>query len=166
VLKITAFKNGFIPSTVSEAVYSILDSARHGMRYELFDGAWTALPDFQKLKPIKTGTAWSFDPLRVRVKEDGYGIVFSGKLNIPKDGDYVFYLRSDDGSRFSINGKPVVVNDGLHGPVEVAGKTTLKAGLHPFRVDFFEATGGEALELAVEGSGIPKQPLPPHWLFK
>jgi alpha-L-fucosidase len=166
-LKARAFKKGFAASATSEVTFSVLDSARNGMAYTLYEGDWTALPDFRRLKPVKSGNGiCSFDPMRIRTRENGYGVVFRGTLEIPADGDYTFFLKSDDGSRLSIDGRQVVVSDGIHAPIEAHGAVRLRAGRHPFSVDYFEAGGGESCDVWVEGPGTAKQPLPPHWIVK
>ena len=167
LLKARAFKRGLAPSALCEATFSILDSARNGMTYALYEGDWKALPDFRRLKPVRSGKGlWSFDPLRIRVRDDGYGVVFHGGLEIPADGEYVFILRSDDGSRLSIDGRQVVISDGIHAPIEARGAVRLKAGRHPFKVDYFEAGGGESCDVWVEGPGMEMRPLPPEWIVK
>jgi hypothetical protein len=166
-LKARAFKKGFAASAMSEASFSVLDSTRNGMTVALYEGDWKALPDFRRLKPVRAGRGlWSFDPLRIRVRDDGYGIVFRGALEIPTDGEYSFFLRSDDGSRLSIDGRQIVLNDGIHAAIERRGAVRLRAGRHPFTVDYFEAGGGESCDVWVEGPGIAKQALPPHWIVK
>jgi len=160
-----AFKNGMAPSTTAETSFSILDSARNGMTYALYEGEWSRLPDFRKLKPVRTGKAWFFDPSKFRPGGDHFGILFKGRIDIPEHGKYTFFIKSDDGSMLRIDRKPVAANDGLHGPVEAQGGTVLTKGLHAFELEFFEATGGEALEVFVESAGMEKQPLPPHWLI-
>jgi hypothetical protein len=42
----------------------------------------------------------------------------------------------------------------------------LKAGRHPFTVEYFEAGGGESCDVQVEGPGIPRQALPLEWIVK
>jgi hypothetical protein len=166
-LKARAFKNGFAASAMSEAAFSVLDSTRNGMTYALYEGDWKSLPDFRRLKPVRAGKGlWSFDPLRIRVRDDGYGVVFRGALEIPADGGYTFFLRSDDGSRLSIDGRQVALNDGIHAAIERQGNVHIKTGRHPFAVDYFEAGGGESCDVWVEGPGIAKQALPPHWIVK
>ncbi|MEQ1852603.1 MAG: plastocyanin/azurin family copper-binding protein, partial [Chthoniobacteraceae bacterium] len=85
------------------------------LKFQLFLGNWKMLPDFSKLKAHREGDVK--DNL-VQIKVDDYknefGLVFTGKLDAPKDGQYFFQLASDDGGRISIDGKPVVENDGIH----------------------------------------------------
>lgn len=93
-----------------------------------------------------------------------FGMTFHGMINVPKDGVYTFYTRSDDGSSLTIHNQLVVDNDGPHGPQEVQGQIALKAGFHPIEVKYFEAGGGETLSVMIEGPGIEKQEVPASML--
>jgi cytochrome c len=76
---------------------------------------------------------------------DNFGIVAEGYLNIPKDNNYVFRLISDDGSVLTIDDKVIVDHDGLHGDEPKDGEVALKAGYHPFKIEYFEAGGGNMI---------------------
>ena len=66
-------------------------------------------------------------------------------IHIPDD--YTFYLRSNDGSKLFVNGVLLVNNDGCHDTmVEVSAVTDLSAGLHGFRVEFFQRSGPAGLQ--------------------
>ena len=77
-----------------------------GLDYKCFQGAWTYLPDFAKLHPVKTGVATNFD-LEVRTRKENVGLEFTGFIKIPRDGLYTFHLASDDGARLMI-GEPLL----------------------------------------------------------
>lgn len=79
-------------------------------------------------------------------------------LVIATEGDYVFRMNSDDGSRLFIDGTEVINNDGLHnafgsGPEEsqtVGQKDAtvrMKAGDHPLALNYFQ---GPKFRLALE----------------
>lgn len=78
---------------------------------------------------------------------DNFGIIAEGYLKIPKDNTYTFRTISDDGSVLYIGETKVVDNDGLHGDEPKDGDVTLKAGLHPFRLEYFESGGGNMVSL-------------------
>jgi len=90
----------------------------NGLDYRCYEGWWTELPDFSRLKPVKTGTIDNFD-LGMRTRDEGVGLQFSGFFDVPRDGIYKFHLSSDDGSRLSV-GEPNV-------QVEVIGQSQLPA---------------------------------------
>lgn len=126
------------------------------LQFRYYEGNWQKLPDFSQLKPKASGKAVNFD---VNVgRENQFAIRFTGLLQLPKNGDYTFHLRSDDGSRLLINQQEVVKVDGIH-PVQF-GKTKVRlaAGTHDLVVEFFEQGGGQELRLELEGPGIKRQP--------
>jgi len=118
-----------------------------GLDYRYFEGAWINLPDFSKLEVNKTGTVENFG-LQVQDQRDNFGIVFSGYLEIAEKGEYIFATRSDDGTRFTLAGKELVLNDGIHDMISVASQPVLLSpGFYQLDVEFFEAGGGEGLEI-------------------
>ncbi|MBC7271004.1 MAG: hypothetical protein H5T76_20205, partial [Streptomyces sp.] len=68
-------------------------------------------------------------------------------LTVPQDGTYAFRLISDDGSRLTIGEREVIDHDGLHGAEPKDGSVELGAGLHPLRIEHFEAGGGQQITL-------------------
>ena len=136
-----------------------------GLNFATYLGKWSQLPDFDKLKPAKTGRT---DRVTLKVQEGGgdhFGVRFTGFVKIPADGLYSFYTSSDDGSRMTIAGRKIVDNDGLHATRQAAGLMRLPAGLHPITISFFEATGDETLKVFVEGGKTGKREIPADWFF-
>ena len=126
--------------------------------YQYYEGSWSQLPDFDSLTPVATGTLSEFS-LEPSQRNDNYGFRYTTTITVPSTDDYTFYTVSDDGSRLLVNGVEVVDNDGLHGAIEESGTVTLSAGQHTVVVEFFEATGGETLQVLWESSTLPKQNL-------
>ncbi len=75
------------------------------------------------------------------------GRIFNGDIIAPKTEIYRFRLTSDDGSALYIDGQLVVNNDGLHSSTAVDGTVGLMAGIHRFKLVYFNATGDAALDL-------------------
>ena len=69
--------------------------------------------------------------------KEQFGVVFTGKLNAPKAGEYVFEIASDDGARIKIGDKIAIEHDGLHGAQLRKGKIELTKGEHEIRVEYF-----------------------------
>ena len=139
-------------------------TAKNGLRYRYYEGSWGLLPNFGSLPIIKQGTVPNVT-LGVRQRDDRFGLVFTGKIQINTSGTYTFYTTSDNGSKLFINGKEVVDNDGKHPPQERSGKLSLSKGYHTIEVQFFELTVGEMLEMRYAGPGISKQKIPNGVLF-
>jgi alpha-N-arabinofuranosidase len=141
-----------------------LNNPKPGINFQYFEGSWVMLPDFDKLVPKANGTVESFV---IPEKNSGtnFGVKYNGYIKLPKDGIYTFYLNSDDGSVLLIDDKPIINNDGLHAPVENSGISVVKAGYHKIEVSFFQQGGGLALDVSIEGGGLPKQIIPNKILF-
>ncbi|MGZ5438968.1 MAG: PA14 domain-containing protein, partial [Candidatus Aminicenantales bacterium] len=92
--------------------------------------------------------------------KDKFALRFRGYIRAPRTGVYVFYLGSDDGSRLSVAGKEIIVNDGTHGMAEERAEIALEAGWHPIEVDYFQVDGDMGLTLSWRGPGFPKSPVP------
>jgi len=134
-----------------------------GIRYHYYEGEWDSLPDFDSLTPLKWGEMpyFSFEP---RNDQERFAFVYTGYILVPKRNLYTFSTASDDGSRLYIGKKLVVDNDGLHGLRQAEGSIGLLPGFHPIRVEYFEKTGSDELEVYVKTPDLPKQPLPEEWL--
>jgi hypothetical protein len=130
-----------------------------GLRYEVVEGDFKTLPDFDAVTPARTGVAQGFD-LSGRTREQQFAVRFRGYLRAPADGVYRFFVRSDDGSRMWVGDRLVVDNDGLHSPHEESGFVALAAGLHPITVAMFEQAGGFELEVSWSGPGFSRQRVP------
>jgi azurin len=131
------------------------------LKFAMYLGDWKMLPEFSKLRPEREGDVGG---KLIEIKLDDYknqfGLVFSGKLNAPKEAEYIFNLTSDDGSRLYVDGRKVVEFDGIHPATQIKeGKVKLKAGDHEVRVEYFQATGGAELYVGWSGPNFSMTPL-------
>lgn len=132
-----------------------------GLRYRFYRDTWEKLPDFDNLKfeadgEIKHG----FFDISVRSRDDAFGIVFDGKLHVPREGLYTFYLDADDGARLTVDGAVVVKLDGanlLGQPREA--QVTLKAGDPVIRLDYFQRNASLGLVVDWSGPDFARRPL-------
>ena len=113
-----------------------------GDKSKLADINWKAKPDFTFVLPTIDAEGDDFGPL-----QDHFGILAEGYIKIPSGANFVFRLMSDDGSRLLIDGKEVINHDGLHGADAKDGEVALAEGYHPFRLEYFENGGGQAIIL-------------------
>ena len=67
-----------------------------GLKVESYEGNWEQVPDYDLLKPTKTGVVGNFD-LNFRTQSEFVGLRFRGFLDAPADGSYKFTTRSADG---------------------------------------------------------------------
>jgi len=128
------------------------------LTFQYYEGHFDNVPDFSDSKPKARGKAAGFD-LRLAPRKNNFGMRFEGFLQVRKEGEYTFFLGSDDGSRLTIDGKRIVLNDGHHPYTVKTGKIKLSPGAHPLAVDYMQAGGEWKLTVEYKGPGIPKQPV-------
>ena len=113
------------------------------------------------LRPDLSGTTTGLD-VEFAPREENYGLVFSGFLEVPAGGLYTFTLSSDDGSQLWIGDHLIVDNDGFHNAeAPKRGDAALKPGKHPFRVLYFQGREDRNLDLFWEAPGLKKTSIPP-----
>lgn len=142
-----------------------VSSASPGIKFSVYEGEWSSLPDFNALKPTASGLINSVD-ISSKQGSDNYGFVFEGLIRIPVDGIYNFYISSDDGSKLFIDDKTAIDNDGLHGIAEKNSEVPLAKGYHKIKILFFERSGGDDLQVQWKGPGFQKTAIPPSVLFR
>ena len=141
-----------------------IDHPKPQLKYAYYQGVFMNLPDFADMQILREGLVGQF----VMPPDHGgsdFAVKYSGYIKIPVDGFYNFYANSDDGARIYINDKLVVNNDGRHAPIEVKGFAVLNAGFHKIEAEFFQAGGGLAFDISIEGPGLEKQIIPAGMLF-
>ena len=111
-----------------------------GLLYRYYEGAWSVLPDFSALTPVRSGVTTGFTPAP-RERESNFALTFDGNIRIPASGNWTFHATSDEGSQIWIDGRLVVNHDGLHTASEKSGTISLPAGVHRIAVAYFQAAG-------------------------
>ena len=96
-------------------------------------------------------------PMKMSMKN---GVVYSGFIKVPKDGKYIFYVDSDDGSTLSIDGIMIVNNDGSHRRRERSGVIVLAKGYHEIIVKHFQVGGKPKLSVKWKVPGVSKIEIP------
>ncbi len=125
------------------------------LEYAYFEGNWDKLPDFASLTPSSYGVSASFD---VNVgRDNSFGIVFKGRFRVEQEGNYIFHLGSDDGSRLKVDGHEVVTVDGVHPFSADKGKIALQPGIHELEVQYFEGGGEQELKVEIQGKGLDRR---------
>ncbi|HMC10210.1 MAG TPA: PA14 domain-containing protein, partial [Pirellulaceae bacterium] len=129
-----------------------------GLQYAYYEGEWEKLPMFDKLVPAAVGDAENFD-LSLARRADNFALRFEGTINLPIEGDYLFLIGSDDGSRMLIDDKVIVATDGVHPFEQKRKKIKMTAGLHSLVVEYFQQEGEKSLQVDFEAPGGQQQPL-------
>jgi signal transduction histidine kinase len=159
---------------------TVTNSLVNGLDYECFEVADNTLPDFSLLPAITKGVAKNFF-IGALPHPEHIGVEFSGLIEVPQDGLYTFYIRSDDGSRLFIDAPSLQVQGigqaGLPVPQAVALGQVLKDDCEWIKVSgtvtfASEAAGGLELELrsstgaihmeVVDNSGLRAADLAEH----
>lgn len=145
---ITTAKGKFELSKVWTATQNVKNIKSGGLRYSYYEGKWGVLPDFNKLKPVITGIADSSFDLQHLPAKSNFGCVFEGYIKIDAEGYYLYALSSSDGSKFYINGKEIINNDGQHGSDFYKSYVVpLQKGFYPVRFEYFHSEDNPHLEL-------------------
>ncbi len=133
-----------------------------GLKYSYYEGSWERLPDFRKLKPVKTGVADSAFDISELPRKTNFGCLFEGYFEIVKDGYYLFALVSNDGSKLFLADKLIIDNDGVHSTESIKSFVLpLERGFYPVRLEYFQKDGSSVLRLFYLGgetenaSGFP-----------
>ncbi len=87
---------------------------------------------------------------------------WTGRIEAPRDGEYTFYAKGDNGFRFFLDGKPVIDHWVPDQDVEHQSEpVTLDAGeKHDLRFEMFQDSGGSNMSLSWSGPGIEKTAVP------
>ena len=138
-----------------------------GIQVEYFEEhvSSASLDAFSKLKHKSKHKLNEFTLNVAGRRDENFALKFFAVLDVPRDGKYTFYTTSDDGSFLYLDGKPVVDNDGAHGPATKSGTVDLHAGDHPIVVTFFQEGGGMELKVEWEGPNIKRQQIPTSSLY-
>lgn len=136
-----------------------------GVNYQYFEGNCQKVADIDRLSPLKQGVIPQ-PTIADAAVADHFAYIFSGYIRVPESGVYGFQTLSDDGSVLYIGNELVVNNDGGHSAIASMGNIALEAGIHPFRILYFEDYEGEEFSWAWQlPSGIDYQPIPAEALF-
>ena len=130
-------------------------------------GKWNDLPDFSKL--TSENVEEEHDGLisldQATVKTDHFGLVWEAEFEAHKDGEYQFYFDADDGGRVVLDGKTLVEIRKLgpmNGSRSKVPKIRLTKGLHPIRIEYYEFTQNQGVQLGWKGPDVKEW----KWLSK
>jgi arylsulfatase A-like enzyme len=148
------YDNEYVPGATASSVTT-------GLNYRAFEGNYPWVPDFANLTSVAQGVATGID-LAVRTRDYNIGLLFTGYINVPDDGNYTFYLTADTRAFLRLHDASVIDADfGYTGGTERSGTIKLAAGRHPIRLSYARGSGGTpALTLKWSGPGIAKQSIP------
>jgi hypothetical protein len=141
-----------------------ITQVKPGLKYDYFEKFFVTTEDLDSVDPVSSGLTKNFNT-EERKRETYFGFRYSGYIKVPEDGIYTFYLKSNDGSRLSVDGEELIENDANHAAVEEPGTVALKSGFHSILVRYMQCGGGKALVVSWSGPGLNKQEIPASVLF-
>ncbi|MFD0892534.1 sulfatase-like hydrolase/transferase [Luteolibacter ambystomatis] len=130
-----------------------------GVVWKAYEGEFPWLPKFDTMSLSKSGVS-PRPAVSDLSREENAGMLWSGFIQVPADGEYTFFCKADAGVSLRLHDAMVI--DGGFGSkaVEQEGKVLLKAGLHAFRLYYAHRSGTPALGFEWSGPGIGRQPVP------
>lgn len=138
--------------------YGLDTLALQNITYKVYAGKYDYIPDFDTMSPVSSGNADFFN-LEVADKQEGFAIVFNGKLDVPVEGNYLFETQIDDGGDLVIDSQLVVHNEGEPGWGAERGLVRLTQGIHDIEMTFYQEVWSARLLVFYEGPGISRRPL-------
>lgn len=153
----------------------LIDVTNKGLVAYYYDlpnpGGYTAMPDPEPLTCfiVRKDAQVNFEnanTFNLPFPAETFAVEWFGAIIVEREGDYVFTCRSDDGIKVWIDGNLALIDDNLHYQREKSSeKIHLTAGVHTFRMQFFENNVHEVSVLywqAVDEQGefLPKQIIP------
>ncbi len=131
-----------------------------GVKFQLYDGQFPFVPDYEKLTPVKQGIIERVDLSLVDVTgKRSYSIVYSGYIEFPEAGLVRIGLASDDGSKLFLNDQLTIDNDFGHGLQMLTRWVRVPRGLVPFRLEYMEVGGERGLILVAAQDIEGKKPI-------
>ena len=124
-----------------------------GLEYRCYEGHWDRVPDFQRLPVVQRGTAANFD-LRVRTRDEEVGLQFIGYVEVPRDGLYTFWTKSDDGSRLFVGESSLRLNVLGSGPLPVPRRLVPGQALREGEEDQWTEVEGTVTSVRADPSGV------------
>ena len=129
-----------------------------GLKLKYYEGSFGRCSDLSAATPKTVGSSDGI-PDQLPQRDNNYGLILTGLIEIPTNGTYTFWTTSDDGTTLQVGDRVVVENDGTHAPRERSGTIELKQGLQAFELRFFQGGGGAELKVAWGGPGFSRKPL-------
>lgn len=106
-----------------------------GISWKAFEGEFNYVPDLSLLAAIKSGTKKDFSKNFMSKKWKG-ALLIEGFINVPKDGEYTFYMTADAGAILKVHNCTLIDEDfGYQKGTEKSATMLLKAGLHPIKIN-------------------------------
>lgn len=91
------------------------------------------------------------------ISRDNFSVRWSGKVNVPTNGNYTFFGTTDDGMRLFVDGQKVIDRWQDQAATEAKATVNLGAGQHTIRMEYFDRTWNAAAKLEWAGPNLSRQ---------
>lgn len=141
-------------------------SAKPGIQWAYFEGSYPWVPDFAAQKSLSSGVAATIDEKVTSLKPDS-GLLLTGFLHVPSDGEYTIELSTDTGAVLRLHNATLIDADfGYQTSTVKTATVRLQAGLHPIALNYRHGRlAPAALSLKWSGPGFTTQSLSAEVLF-
>ncbi len=123
-----------------------------------YQGKWPSgpvLPDFTTLTPVSESVEAGVVMPQGHAK-DYFALVYTGYIDVPKDGIYTFYTEANDGANLLVAGR-LVVDNTVPG---ATGSVGLYAGRHPIELQYWQKKHDRKLQVFWSGPGFERVEVP------
>ena len=165
LIKTISKEKGKSISYVKNSFVDIYNPELNGWDYWYYEKSLRQLPDYTTMTAVDSGRISKIDLKKLKKRKNFWAFSFESFLDIPSEGEYSFYLASDDGVRLLINNQEVVSNDGIHYKTQRKGSIRLTKGRHFIRMEHFNSWSYNGLELMISGPDVPRQRVPVSRLY-
>jgi len=142
-------------------LYSQSDSLSLGeLSYRIYDYDGDRTPvNFDELELLEEGTTDSFNVAAISPKSDHYATEFTGELNVPVSGDYLFQTRMNNGGNLYLDDELIIENTGEFDEQLLGRIIHLDEGQYQLTLTHFQIMWGTYAMLAYEGPGMERRTL-------
>ncbi|MBD2752274.1 PA14 domain-containing protein [Spirosoma validum] len=140
----------------------------HGLRAEYFNNTTLNAPIVLTRTDANVDFDWGYgSPASGTISVDNFSIRWTGQVEAPVTGSYVFSTNTDDGVRLWVNGIQLVNDWNGHAPTTNNGTSlNLTAGQrYDIRMEYFEGEGGAVARLLWSYPGQGQQVVPKERLY-
>ena len=161
-IRFAALKPGILPSLPVSVQVNKLEFENYknregigrfikGLNYNYYHAQVMEVDDLDRLTPLETGIIPNFK-IDHRKREDYFGYIYSGFLDVPQDGIYTFSIKVNDQCILYLDGKPFL-GGGLR-------TIALRKGKYEILEKYFQLGARKFNIVSWAGPGIPKQEIP------
>ena len=135
-----------------------------GLRWNAYDGNFPWLPQLNALTAVDSGQTQDLEKFDYR-KHTYYS--FKGYLEIPKDGEYIFYVTADEKAFVRLHDIAIIDADyNYHAGNEKKSSLFLKKGLHPIEISVKNVKSQMAdFHMEWKGPDFGKKPVSTAYFF-